>query len=572
VQQADNLDLRAQLVLLFGAGLAVYLILVPLGMLLFAAFRGPSDYLPFEPGARWTLENFRAIYSEGALYSKIIPDTLVFVTGTVALTFATSFTLAWLIERTDLPGREIWFAIILFPLLVPIPVLAIAWIFLMGPNAGWLNMMLRVLGGFEGPGPINVFSMPGLILCQSLASVPYVFILLSAALRTMNPALEEASGASGATPMTTFRRVTLPVLLPGLLAPLILITLITAEQFELPLMIGLPSRIIVFSYRIYFELNPAGGLPNYGGAAAVSLPFVVFGVLLLLLYNRTIRRAESFVTVTGKAYRQRRLALDAWRVPAVLFVVAFVSMAAIVPALVLVWTSFFGYTLPTRATAADFSLDPYRQLFANPSFWVGLKNTALVAGASAAIVTAIGAILGWIISRSAMRGRRFLDFLSVMSVGIPAVIVGLAVMMLYLSLPIGIYGTVWILILAYSYRFATTTRLARAGFLQIHKELEEASSVSGARWLTTQARVLLPLLLPALTSGFILLFIVGVREFTLPLVLYSQENVVLSVLLWQLFQNGQPAPSAALGTIIIAVVLPVIFATRRILGARAVAE
>jgi iron(III) transport system permease protein len=201
-----------------------------------------------------------------------------------------------------------------------------------------------------------------------------------------------------------------------------------------------------------------------------------------------------------------------------------------------------------------------------------LKNTALVAGVSAALVTGIGAILGWIISRSQLRGRRFLDFLSVMSVGIPAVIVGLAVMMLYLSVPIGVYGTVWILILAYSYRFATTTRLARAGFLQIHTELEEASAISGARWLTTQARVMLPLILPALTAGFVLLFIVGVREFTLPLVLYSQENVVLSVLLWQLFQNGQPAPSAALGSIIIAVVLPVIFLTRRFLGARSVAE
>ena len=187
--------------LLAGASLAVYLILVPLGMLLFAAFRGPSDYLPFEPGARWTLENFRAIYSEAALYQKILPDTLVFVAGTVALTFTVAFALAWLIERTDLAGREIWFAIILFPLLVPIPVLAIAWIFLMGPNAGWLNLLLRWLGGFDGPGPINVFSMPGLILCQSLASVPYVFILLSAALRTMNPALEEASGTSGATPL-----------------------------------------------------------------------------------------------------------------------------------------------------------------------------------------------------------------------------------------------------------------------------------------------------------------------------------------------------------------------------------
>ena len=569
--QTDSLDLRARLVLLAGAGLAVYLILVPLGMLLFAAFRGPADYLPFEPGARWTFENFR-VYAESALYVRILPDTFVFVAGTVALSFTVAFALAWLIERTDLPGREIAFAIILFPLLVPIPVLAIAWIFLMGPNAGWLNLLLRALGGLEGPGPINVFSMGGLILCQSLASVPYVFILLSAALRSMNPALEEASGTSGATPFTTFRRVTLPVLLPGLLAPLILITLITAEQFELPLMIGLPSRIIVFSYRIYFELNPAGGLPNYGGAAAVSLPFVVFGVALLMLYNRTIRRAESFVTVTGKAYRQRRLALGAWRAPALLFVLLYVALAAIVPALVLLWTSFFGYTLPTRATAADLSTEPYRQLFANPAFWTGLKNTALVAGASAAIVTAIGAVLGWIISRSALPGRRLIDFLSVMSVGIPAVIVGLAVMMLYLSLPIGVYGTVLILILAYSYRFATTTRLARAGFLQIHRELEEASAVSGARFLTTQRRVLLPLILPALTAGFILLFIVGVREFTLPLVLYSQENVVLSVLLWQLFQNGQPAPAAALGSIMIAVVLPVIFVTRRILRLRSVVE
>ena len=266
-------------------------------------------------------------------------------------------------------------------------------------------------------------------------------------------------------------------------------------------------------------------------------------MLLLLLYNRMIRRAESFVTVTGKAYRQRRLrARRLARARACCSFCSIVAMAAIVPALVLVWTSFFGYALPTRATAADFSTEPYRQLFANPAFWTGLKNTALVAGASAAIVTAIGAVLGWIISRSALPGRRFLDFLSVMSVGIPAVIVGLAVMVLYLSVPIGVYGTVWILILAYSYRFATTTRLARAGFLQIHQELEEASAVSGARFLTTQRRVLLPLILPALTSGFILLFIVGVREFTLPLVLYSQENVVLSVLLWQLFQNGQPAP------------------------------
>jgi iron(III) transport system permease protein len=568
---AGNLDAAAKLVLAVGAGAAIYLIAVPLAMLLVAAFRGPADYLPFEPGARWTLEHVYSLLTDPLIYTRILPDTFIFVIGTVALVFVVALGLAWLVERTDLPGREVWFSLILFPLLVPTPVLAIAWIFLLGPNAGWLNLVLRAALGLEGAGPIDVFSMGGLILCQALASTPFVFLLLGAALRAMDPALEEASAASGASPLTTFRRVTLPVLLPGLLAPLVLITLITAEQFELPLIIGLPAKINVFSYRIYFELNPLSSLPNYGGAAALSLPFLVLGVLLLLLYNRLIGRADSFVTMTGRGYRQRRLPLGVWRFPALALLGLYVALAAILPAAVLLWTSVFGYALPLAATTADFSVEAYRQLFANPSFWLGLRNTLLVAFASALIVTAIGMLLGWIISRSQIGFRHVLDFVSVLSVGIPAVIAALGVMLFYLSLPIGLYGTVTILIIAYCYRFATTTRLARAGFLQIHKELEEASATSGARWLATLRRVLIPLMLPALSAGFVLLFIVGVREFTIPLVLYSQDNVVLSVLLWQLFQSGQPAPTAALASIIIAVVLPVIFVVRHTLARRALA-
>jgi iron(III) transport system permease protein len=414
--------------------------------------------------------------------------------------------------------------------------------------------------------------MGGLILCQALASTPFVFLLLSATFRAMDPALEEASAASGASPWTTFRRVTLPVLLPGLLAPVVLITLITAEQFELPLIIGLPAQINVFSYRIYFELNPLSSLPNYGGAAALSLPFVMLGVLLLALYNRLIRRADNFVTVRGRSYRPRRLPLGSWRLPALAAVGLYGALAALLPAAVLLWTSVFGYTPPLSASAADFSLEAYRALLTSRTFWLGLRNTLLVAGLSALVVTAIGMLLGWIISRSQFRFRRALDFVSVLSVGIPAVIAGLGVMLLYLSLPIGLYGTVGILVVAYCYRFATTTRLARAGFLQIHRELEEASAVSGARWLTTQWRILLPLMLPTLAAGFILLFIVGVREFTIPLVLYSPDNVVLSVLLWQMFQSGQPALSAALASIIVAIVLPLIFLSRSWLARRVVAQ
>jgi iron(III) transport system permease protein len=572
MQKAQDLDLGARLVLVVGAGAAIYLIAVPLAMLLFTAFRGPADVLPFEPGAHWSFEHVRALATDPVIYTRILPDTLVFVVGTVVLAFVIAFGLAWLIERTDLPGREAWFAFILFPLLVPTPVLAIAWIFLMGPNAGWLNLALRAVLGLDGSGPIDIFSMAGLVLCQALASTPFVFLLLGAVMRSMDPALEEASSMAGASPISTFRRVTFPVLLPGLLAPLILITLITAEQFELPLIIGLPAKINVFSYRIYFELNPLSSLPNYGAAAALSLPFIVLGVALLLIYNRMIKRADSFVTMTGKGYRQRRLRLGVWRVPALALVGLYVAVAAILPAAVLLWTSVFGYTPPFSAGPSDFSLAAYRALFADRVFWLGLRNTFLVALMSALIVTFIGTLLGWIISRSRLRIRHALDFVSVLSVGIPAVIAALGVMILYLSLPVGLYGTVWILVIAYSYRFATTTRLARAGFLQVHRELEEAAAVSGARWITTQRRILVPLLRPALAAGFILLFIVGVREFTIPLVLVSQDNVVLSVLLWQMFSSGQPALSSALASIIIAIVLPVIFLARRTFARRSFAE
>ncbi len=568
----EGLDWPAKLVLGAGAAMALYLIAVPLAMLLFTAFRGPADALPFEPHARWTLEHVRNFYSDPILYQRIIPDTLIFAAGTVALTFAMAFTLAWLVERTDLPGREAWFSLILFPLLVPTPVLAVAWIFLAGPNAGWLNLALRGLLGLEGQGPIDIFTMPGLIVCQSLASTPFVFLLLTATLRSMNPSFEDASAASGASPATTFRRITLPVLLPGVLAPLVLVLLITLEQFDLPLMIGLPAKIVVFSYRILFDLNPADSLPNYGAAAAVALPFLALGMMLLFVYNRLIRRADSFVTVTGKAYRQRRLPLGPWRWPALGFGALYVAMAALFPALVLLWTSFFGYAPPSSASLEQASLDAYRTLFAEPAFWTGLGNTFVVAGLSALLVTTIGALLGWIIVRTRFRSRHILDFMSFMSVGIPSVIAGLAVMLLYLTLPVGIYGTVWILVLAYSYRIAVTTRIARAGLMQIHRELEEASAASGARWLSTQWRIVVPLLRPALVSAFVFLFIVGVREFTIALVLFSPDNVVLSVVLWRLFQSGQAAPAAALASIIIVLVLPIVVLARRHLAPRAMAE
>jgi iron(III) transport system permease protein len=565
-------DLAAILVPAAGGLVAVYLVAAPLVMLIYAAFHGPPDYLPFEPEAHWTLQNVVDAFLDPLLYFRILPDTLTFVAGTVVLTVAMAFGLAWLVERTDLPGRNVWFSLVLLPLFVPIPVLAIAWILLFGPNAGWANLAIRGLLGLGGEGPLNIFSMAGLIVCQSFATTPFVFLQLTAVLRSMSPELEEAAYASGASTLATFRRVTLPVLLPGLLAPVILVTLVTFEQFELPLIVGLPARINVFAYRIYSELNPSSGLPNYGGAAAFSIPFLLLGLAALMLYNAAIRRGESFVTVTGKSYRQRRLPLGRWKVPALAFLALYLALGAALPAATLVWTSLFGYGVPGKTPLADVSLTAYRNFIADPTFWRAFGNSLIVALCSAALVSAVGGLIAWIVVRSTFVGRSVLDALSFMSLGIPAVIAGLAVMVLYLSIPIGLYGTVWILVLAYSYRLAVATRIARASLMQIHRELEEAAEISGARWLSTQLRVVLPLLAPAVMASFLLLFIVGLREFTIPFVLHSQENVVLSVLIWQLFQNGQPAASAALGAMMIAMVLPMIVLFRRVVASRSPAR
>ncbi len=560
--QAVSKDWFSILLPVAGAGVAIYLIAAPLIMLVYAAFRGPPDYLPFEDGAHWTFDNLIGVFADPIIIGQVLPATLAFVAGTVCLATVFAFTLAWLIERTDLACRNLWFAAIVLPSLVPVVVQAIAWILLMSPHAGWANLAIRSLFGLSGDGPIDIFSMGGLIFCQALATTPFVFLQFAGVLRSMDPMLEEASRASGATPFATFRTVTLPILLPGLLAPVILATLITFEQFELPLIIGLPAHINVFAFRIYNELNPASGLPNYGAAAAISLPFLALGLLALAAYNRAIRHADRFVTVTGKAYAQKRIALRAYRIPAYAFLSTFIAFSAILPIATLLWTSLFGLSPPGASLAPAASLRAYGSFASDPVVWRAAANSFVVAGLSAAIITVVGALVAWIVARTAIPGRQVLDGLTFLSLGIPAVIAGLAVMVLYLSLPIGVYGTVWILVIAYSYRLATASRLGRAALMQINRELEEASAASGARWLTTQARILLPLLAPSLAGAFILLFIIGMREFTIPFVLYSQENVVLSVLIWQLYQGGQPAQSAALGALMVVLVAPVVLIAR----------
>lgn len=557
--------LAPQWLLLGLAGaLVVWLVSGPLLFFLLTAFRTTEDLLPFEPGAAWTLGNFAEVYTNPVLYLQVLPDTLVYTLGAVVITMTLGVLFAWLVERTNIPFPNVFFIALVSPVIIPTVVVAIAWVMLLGPNAGTVNVFLRWLLGLQGPGPFNIFSLWGVIVLQGLALVPLSFLFMAVAFRSMDPALEEASALCRARPLTTFRRVTLPILLPAILALLIIVTTLTLEGFEVPLIVGVPAQVKILSTWIFFSINPPVGLPNYGRVAALAVPFLLLGAVLLYLYNRATRVAERYAVVTGKGYRPRRVDLGRWRWAALALVIAHLAFVLVLPAAVMLASAVLPGASTATAPAAP-ALDAFSAVLRDPVTLLALRNTVIVGGLAATIVVFIACAVSWIVVRTRVPGRYLLDFMTFVPITIPTVITGVAIGLLYLVLPLGIYGTVWILVAAYATRMAVASRLIRASLTQLHRELEEASAVSGGRWLITFRKVLLPLLAPAIVLAWLLLFIVSFREFTLGMLLYRPENVVLGVHVWNLYERGSVAEASALGFVMIVVVLVGGFLARRLL-------
>lgn len=547
------------------AALVVWLVSGPLVFLLVTAFRSTEGALPFEPGVTWTLRNFLHVYGNPALFGRVLPDTLIYTAGSVPLTLTLGTFFAWLVERTNIPLRNLLFVAVLSPVLIPAVVVAIAWMLLLGPNVGYINLLLRWAFGLQGPGPLNIFSIYGVVFVQGLALVPLSFLFMTAAFRNMDPALEEASALSGARPLTTFRRITLPILLPATLALLIVVTTLTLEGFEVPLTIGVPGRVQIFSTWIFFAINPPAGLPDYGLVAAIAVPVVALGGVMLLLYNRATRVAERYAVVTGKGYRPRRVDLGRWRYPALAAVIAYLMLVLGLPGLMMLATSLNPEAARSGTLLGPVSVQSFVKLFDHPATVLAFRNTLLAGSLGATIAVFIACTVSWLVVRTRVPGRYILDFMTFAPLTIPAVITGVAIGLLYLVVPIGIYGTVWILVVAYATRMAVGTRVMRASLIQIHRELEEASLVSGARWFTTFRRVVWPLLVPAVVLVWLLLFIVSFREFTLGMLLFRPDNIVLGVHLWKLYERGLIAEAGALGVVMILVVLVVGFLARRYL-------
>jgi iron(III) transport system permease protein len=421
---------------------------------------------------------------------------------------------------------------------------------LASPTIGLVNLALQGLTGTDVVF-VNIYTMAGMIWVDGLHYSPMAFLLMTAAFRAMDPSLEEQAAMSGASVPQIAGRITLKLAWPAALGSLLILFVRAIESFEVPALLGLPVGIHVYTSSIYQAIHQYPS--QIGLAAAYAVTLLLLTSLGIYAQSRLSSQGGRFATVTGKGFRPRTIDLGAWRyVTAGLFILYFIVIV-LLPFLVLLWSSTQKfYSAPSWAAFQRMSLDSYRAVLDLPQFADTVWNSIVLAVGSATTIMLISAVIAWIVIRTKIRGRWLLDNLASLPLVFPGLVLGLAIMVCYLTLDIGIYGTLWIMFIAYVTRFLPYgMRYNSASMLQIHKELEESAAMSGASWGMTFRRVVLPLLKPGLLAGWIYVMIVSIRELSSSILLYSPGTEVVSIMIWELWQNGQYVELSALGVMLI---------------------
>jgi iron(III) transport system permease protein len=461
-------------------------------------------------------------------------------------------------ERTDLPGRTALYTLMFVPMAIPPFATAAGWILLLGPNAGAINEWIRSLLALEMTrGPLNIYSLWGMMFVTALAVAPSMWLLLIGLLRNMDPTLEEAGETSGLGRRAQLRHITGPLMLPGVLGIVALYAVIGIEIFEIPLAIGLTAGIPVLSTRMYLLTASSSTEPgNYGLAAAYGLLSMVVAVIFIVIYIRVLRQSERFAVVTGKGWRPRRIALGNWRYAAMGFVWSYLFLAAILPFLILLWSSLLRfYQVPSFGALGAITTAKFVELFQHRQIAQAAWNSVLVMLLTPTISILLAATISWIIVRVKSSFSSCLSVLSFLPLGIPGTVAALGFLVLFIQTPV--YGTVGLLIFAYVFRFlAFTTRLTNASQMQIDKCLDEAALTSGIGGIRTFFLVNMKLMAPALVNGWLWVAVFSMRDFTFPLFLANFESPVWANIIWQKFEEG--GPSAASPAVVVFVVFTIV--------------
>jgi iron(III) transport system permease protein len=524
--------------------IGAWLVLVPVAALLLTAFTEDTG-LGF--GA-FTLDNFVDAYSSARIV-RLIGNSLIYAAGTAALTFLIGGFVAWAVERTDAPGGALLHNLALLSFAIPGLLMAMAWIFVLSPNIGGMNALLKSAFGLTSA-PFNIYSMGGMIWALSSHYFPLAYLALGPALRTLDVRMEEAGLMSGGRYWQVLPKITLPLLRPAILSGLLLLFIMGLSSYEVPRVIGRPARIDVFTTQIQSATTTAP--PEFGVASALSLTLLVVCLIAVYFYRRATRNAEAFATITGKGYRPTRIELGRWRWPVSIAICVVFLLALGLPLLTLTWQSFFrNLSQPFMGSPPPATLENYRYILRYPIFLGAVRTSVVVSAMAATVVVGLTLVMAWMARRSASRFAWLLDALASAPIAIPSVIVGASILFTYLVIPIGVYDTIWILLIAYvTLSLPYGMRFASSGITQIHRELEEAAATSGAATGQIITRVILPLILPFLLAAWIYVFVLSVRELGASIFLVGPGTNVLgtiSLTMWE--EGGSYGAVSALGVL-----------------------
>ena len=530
-----------------GMGLLLtYLVLVPLALVVLSSFR-PGGF-PLDPG--FTLANYVTAFGDPG-FPALLRTTLLFALGSSSVALLLGLGLAWLVERSDLPGREALRGLVLLPMATPPILLAIAWAMLLSPRNGVLNQFLSNAFAL-GKAPFDIYSLPGMVFVQGLALVPTAYLFLAPAFGNMDPSLEEAAMASGAGTWTLIRRVMVPILWPSILSAAIFLLIVSLVVFDVPGALGIPARIFVLSSQIYYLVaNSPAGIPLYGQVSALAMLFL--GILLGLgfAYHRLTHHAQRYRTLTGKGFRSRVFPLGRGKPFAVAALVLYFLLSVIAPLLILLWMSLMPYqTGISWAAFALLTLENHRDFIDNTRVLTATRNSIVIAVVAATCVSLLSVLLSWLTARLRVPGRQALDILAFIPIAIPGVMIGVALVYVYIAVGavLPIYGTIWIIALAYITQYLPFgARVTSGVMMQLHPELEEAGSTSGAGRLRIFRSITLPLVWPAIAAVWIWVLAHALRELSSALLLQGRDNKVIPTLLWDYWSGGEPNRTAAGG-------------------------
>ena len=496
----------------------------------------------------WSENGFTLSYFERALtggsYLRALGNSLILGSWVGLISVAVGVPLAWAVSRTNVPGKPLIQATATLSYLAPPFLTSIAFVNLFSPNAGLMNVLLRDVLGLGVT--FNIFTMSGLVFVTALHTFPFVYLLASSALQSVDASYEEAAQILGAGKVRTALTITLPLVAPAVLSGTLLAFVNAIALFGSQAIIGLPGRIVTLPTRIYALFDyPA----QYGLAAALSLLFVAITVLALYAQRMFLSR-RSYVTLGGKGARNQLIDLGPWR-----WVLFAACVVVSLLAVVLPFASLIAVSL-SKSWGLNFwqnlTLDNYRFiLFEYDVTRRAILNSLMLATIAATACVVLGAIISWIDVRTQMPGRRFLDYASLVPLGLPGIVMAVALLQFWLSVPyIVLYGTYAILLLAYVGRYVPLgVRAANSSLRQVDPSLEEAAHILGASWGHTMREITLPLIRPGLLAGGLLVFVPVVQELSASILLFSSGTITLAVAIYNLYETGYIEPVSALAMV-----------------------